>query len=93
MPEIMYKKINKMPEQILHDICPESARILRYVCPKNIFRDFWGVVGDGNPIAPPSPMPMAGPQAPHQLNPALVRDRLITHVTTKIPVDECDAIL
>ena len=30
---------------------------------------FGGVVGEGNPL--PSPTPMAGPQAPHQLNPAL----------------------
>jgi len=29
---------------------------------------FLGVVGEGNPT---SPTPMAGPQAPHQLNPAL----------------------
>jgi len=28
-------------------------------------------VGEGNPLLP-SPTPMAGPQAPHQLNPALI---------------------
>ena len=38
---------------------------------ENIFRDFFGgVVVEGNPLHP-SPTPMVGPQAPHQLNPAL----------------------
>jgi len=45
----------------------KNVRILHYVCAKNIFfRDF--LAGGG---ATPSPMPLAGPQASHQLNPAL----------------------
>jgi len=48
--------------------CPNFTSCL----PENIiFLDFLGVVGEGNPLAP-SPTPMAGPQAPHQLNPALL---------------------
>jgi len=33
---------------------------------------FWGCSGGGQPPCTPCPTPMAGPQAPHQLNPALV---------------------
>ena len=60
MPEFYTTFVRKMPEFYI-----VFAR-------KNIFPDFFlgGVVGEGNPLLP-SPTPMAGPQAPHQLNPAL----------------------
>ena len=61
MPEFYTTFVRKMPEFYL------------MFAEKNIFRFFLegGVVGEGNTLAPPSPTPMAGPQAPHQLNPAL----------------------
>jgi len=37
---------------------------------KNIFREFWGVVGEGNPLAPVSSAYGWAP-GPHQLNPDL----------------------
>ena len=66
----MYEELTK---------CPNFTLFAR----KNIFRDFGGVVGEENPLAPPSPTPMAGPQAPHQLNPALIQDVLKVKVKVK----------
>ena len=57
MSEFYTTFVRKMPEFYI-------------VCPKKYFPEFWGIVGEGNPPAP-SPTHMAGPQAPHQLNPAL----------------------
>ena len=47
---------------------------------RKYFRDFWGCSGGGQPSCTPSPTPMAGPQAPHQLNPALWPYNTIRHM-------------
>jgi len=69
LPEKVTKFLNS-----IHDIYPKMPEF--YIRPmfdrKIFFRDFF-VKGGGQGNAPlPSPTPMAGPQAPHQLNPALL---------------------
>ena len=58
----------------MRDICPKNARILHRL-PEKYFPGFFFFWGGGNPL-PPSPTPMAGLQATHQLNPALVDNHL-----------------
>ena len=64
MPEIMYdEKLTKVSH--LHDICPKYARILHYVCPKNIFSGIF--LERGQPLArgwdPGPPPAKSGPAA------------------------------
>ena len=70
LPEKVTKFLNSIHDITFVRKCPNFTLGL-YVWRKNIFPGFflWGR-GHGN--APlPSPTPMAGPQAPHRLNPAL----------------------
>jgi len=54
---IFARKNNKIPEWILHELCPKNARILHNNCPKNIFPDFF--LGGGLvPFPPPYPTAM-----------------------------------
>ena len=68
-----------LPEKVtefmnsIHDICPKMPEFyIRPMFDRKIFCGIlfvgWGEQGNA-PL--PSPTPMAGPQAPHQLNPAL----------------------
>ena len=67
MPEKVTKFLTSM-----HDICPKMPEFyIRPMFNRKIFSGIFCGGGQGN--APlPSPTPMAGPQAPHQLNPALL---------------------
>jgi len=68
LPEIMYEILAKCPNFTRHlsGKCPNFTLFAR----KNIFRDFGGVVEEGNPLAPVSYAYGWAP-GPHQLNPAL----------------------
>ena len=60
------EKLTKFPNFTRH--LPKNARILHCLNEKYFLGFFFFGGGDS---LPPSPTPMAGPQAPHQLNPAL----------------------
>ena len=66
---IFARKINKVPE--FYTTFARKMPNFTYCLPeKKFFRDFFS--GWGATPSPSSPTPMAGPQASHQLNPALI---------------------
>jgi len=75
------RKINKIPE--FYTTFSKNAKILHYVWPNNIFAIFfWG--GRRATSCPPSDTPMDGPQASHQLNPALCSSQCAEYRKTEI---------
>ena len=76
---IMYEKLEKMPD-FYTTFVRKMPEFYIMLARKKYFPGFFsgggGVVGEATPL-PLSPTPMAGPQAPYQLNTALTQGRCI----------------